>query len=124
MISHPTAVELTEAVRRFLDETIAPKLEGRESFLAKVAANALAAVERELEQAPAAEAAALQRLTTLLGHDGTFETLNAELCGKLESGEFNLMTPGVLAHLKASTIDQVKIDQPGYSGLAQLTGNG
>jgi hypothetical protein len=124
MISHPTAAELTEAVRRFLDETVAPKLEGRDSFLAKVAANALAAVERELEQAPAAEAAACQRLAALLGHEGAFEALNAELCEKLEGGAFDLMTPGVLAHLKASTIDQVKIDQPGYSGLAQLTGNG
>jgi len=124
MIRHPTAAELTEAVRRFLDEQAAPKLEGRDAFLAKVAANALAAVERELEQAPAAEAAARARLIALLGHDGSFEALNGELCDKLASGEFDLMTPGVLAHLKASTIDQVKIDQPAYSGLAQLTGNG
>jgi len=124
MISHPTAAELTEAVRRFLDEQAAPRLEGRDAFLAKVAANALAAVERELEQAPAAEAAARQRLAALLGHDGSFESLNLELCEKLESGDFDLATPGVLAHLKASTIDQVKIDQPGYSGLAHLTGNG
>jgi hypothetical protein len=124
MISHPTAAELTEAVRRFLDEQAAPKLEGRDAFLARVAANALAAVERELQLAPAAEAAARQRLVALLGREASYESLNEELCEKLESGEFDLMTPGVLAHLKASTIDQIKIDQPGYSGLAQLTGTG
>jgi hypothetical protein len=124
MTSHPTAAELAQAVRRFLDEQAAPKLEGRDAFLAKVAANALAAVERELDQAPAAEAAARQRLSALLGHDGSFEALNEELCEKLEAGEFDLATPGVLAHLRASVIDQVKIDQPGYSGLAHLTENG
>jgi hypothetical protein len=124
MIGHPTAAELTQAVRRFLDEHAAPKLEGRDGFLAKVAANALAAVERELHQAPAAEAAARQRLAALLGHDGSFEVLNEELCERLASGEFDLTTPGVFDHLRATTIDQVRIDQPGYSGLAHLTGNG
>jgi hypothetical protein len=124
MISHPTAAELIDAARRFLEEHAAPKLEGREAFLARVAANALAAVERELAQAPAAEAAARQRLIALLGHDGAFEALNAELCDKLASGQIDLATPGLLAHLKASTIDQVRIDQPGYSGLAHLVGNG
>jgi hypothetical protein len=120
MISHPTAAELAHAVRRFLDEHAAPHLEGRERFLAKVAANALAALERELEQAPAAEAAARARLSVLLGREGAFEDLNAELCDKLASGEFDLTTPGLLAHLRASTIDQIRIDQPGYSGLSAL----
>ena len=117
MIANPTAAELAHAVRRFLEEHAAPHLEGRDGFLAKVAANALAAVERELEQGPAAEAAAHGRLVALLGHDGSFEALNADLCDKLAAGEFDLTTPGVMAHLKASTIDQVRIDQPGYPGL-------
>ena len=32
-----------------------------------------------------------------------------------------LKDPQVLAHLKASIIDQVKIDQPNYSGLRALS---
>jgi hypothetical protein len=119
--THPTAAELTAAVAGFIG-TVAPKLEGREGFLAKVAVNALAAVERELTLGPAARAAATGRLTALLGHDGEYEALNAELCERLANGAVDVTTPGVLAHLKASTIDQVRIDQPTYSGLRQLEG--
>jgi hypothetical protein len=50
----------------------------------------------------------------LLGHEGDFAGLNAELCGKLAAGELDLASPGVLEHLKASATDQVRIDQPNY----------
>ena len=119
MITSPTAAELTQAVIGFI-EGAAPQLKDRDAFLAKVAVNALAAVRREIEQGPAAEAAATQRLIALLGHDGDFAGLNTELCDRLASGELTLDDPAVLAHLKASVIDQVRIDQPGYSGLKAL----
>lgn len=120
MTTHPKAAELIEAVGRFIEERCAAQLTGRDAFLAKVAVNALAAVRRELEQGPAAEAAATERLIALLGHDGDFDDLNDELCRKLAAGDLDLSTPGVLAHLRASSIDQVSIDQPNYSGLAAL----
>lgn len=120
MTTHPKATELIEAVGRFIEERCAPQLTGRDAFLAKVAVNALAAVRRELEQGPAAEAAATERLIALLGQEGDFDDLNDELCRKLAAGDLDLSTPGVLAHLRASSIDQVSIDQPNYSGLAAL----
>jgi aminoglycoside phosphotransferase (APT) family kinase protein len=46
----PTALELVEAVRGFLEADVRDALEGRVSFNARVAANALAIVERELAQ--------------------------------------------------------------------------
>ena len=122
MTTHPTADELLAAVGGFVEQA-APQLSGRDAFLARVAVNALAAVRRELALGPAAREAATQRLAALLGHDGEFETLNDELCRKLAAGELDLSTPGVLEHLKASTIDQVRIDQPTYSGLKALEGS-
>ncbi len=121
MTSHPTAAELIAAVSRFIEDRAAPQLKDRDAFLAKVAVNALAAVKRELEQGPQARAEAVARLTALLGHDGGFEALNAELCGKLAAGELDLNSPGVLEHLKASATDQARIDQPNYSGLKALS---
>lgn len=114
MTSHPTAAELIEAVSRFIEERAALQLKDRDAFLAKVAVNALAAVRRELELGPQAQAEATARLAALLGHDGDFAGLNAELCEKLASGEIDLAAPGVLEHLKASATDQVRIDQPKY----------
>ncbi len=122
MITSPTAEELIDAVIGFIEGKAAPQLKDRDAFLARVAVNALAAVRREIELGPKAEAEALERLRALLGHDGDFATLNGELCGKLASGDLTLKDPKVLAHLKASIIDQVRIDQPNYSGLKALGG--
>lgn len=117
MTDHPKAGELIEAVALFLDSRVAHKLEGRDAFLAKVAANALAAVKRELDLGAGARAAAHRRLIALIGREAGFADLNAAFCDQLRSGELTLRSPGVMAHLKASTIDQVRIDQPNYSGL-------
>lgn len=75
MQNRPTAAELIEAVREFL-EPLAPELSGRAAFLARVAGNVLSMVERELALAPEASAAEHARLTALLGQDGTLEALN------------------------------------------------
>ena len=123
MTTHPTAAELLEAVSGFIETRAAPQLTGRDAFLARVAVNALAVVKRELELGPAARDAAAERLVGLLGDDGPYEALNDELCARLASGELDLSSPGVLEHLKASTIDQVRIDQPNYSGLKAIEGS-
>ena len=120
MTASPTSLELIDAVIGFIEQRAAPQLKDRDAFLARVAVNALAAVRREIELGPQAQAAALERLRDLIGHDGDFTGLNAELCDRLASGELTLDDPRVLEHLKASIIDQVRIDQPNYSGLRAL----
>ena len=121
MITHPTAPELIDSVIRFIEERAAPQLKDRDAFLCRVAVNALAAVKREIEQGPAAEAAAVERLCVLLGQDADFASLNAALCDGIQAGTIEPLDPAVLAHMKASIIDQVRIDQPQYSGLRTLT---
>lgn len=120
MITHPTAPELIDSVIKFIEERAAPQLKDRDAFLCRVAVNALAAVRREIEQGPAAEAAARDRLRALIGRDEDFETLNAALCDGIADGTINPLDPAVLAHMKASIIDQVAIDQPQYAGLRTL----
>lgn len=113
MITHPKAEELTEAVVRWIDQ-VRPNLDPRNAFLARVAANILGVVAREQQLGPAAEAAARERFVSLLGHGGDFAELNAEICARLQSGAFDVETPGLLAALKASVLDQLAIDQPNY----------
>jgi len=122
MITHPTASELIEAVIRFIEDRAAPQLKDRDAFLARVAVNALNTVRREIEQGPAAEAAATERLKVILGRDGTWTELNEALCTGIEDGSIDAADPKVMAHLKASIIDQVRIDQPNYAGLRTLAG--
>lgn len=113
MITHPKAEELTEAVAAWIEQ-IRPSLDPRNAFLARVAANALAAVTRELKQGPAAEAAAVERMAGLLDRSGSFEDLNGELCDRIRVGELTVETPGLLETLRATTFEQLAIDQPSY----------
>lgn len=113
MITHPKAEELTEAVARWIDQ-IRPQLDPRNAFLARVAANALAVVTRELRSGPTVCAAGQARLADLLGHDGALADLITELCGELRAGTLNVATPGLLAALRGGVLDQLTIDQPGY----------
>jgi len=114
----PSAKELIEAVKAFIDKTAAPQLTGHAAFHARVASNALATVLRELEIRPAAEAEEKARLETLLGTTGdSANALNAQLCEAIRTGKMDLSTAGLLPHLKSTTIAQLSVDQPGYSGL-------
>ncbi|MDP1557215.1 MAG: DUF6285 domain-containing protein, partial [Hyphomonas sp.] len=114
----PSAKELIEAVKAFIDKTAAPQLTGHAAFHARVASNALATVLRELEIRPGAEAEEKTRLEALLGTTGeSANQLNAVLCDAIRSGKMSLSTKGLLPHLKSTTIAQLSVDQPGYSGL-------
>ncbi|WP_213271736.1 DUF6285 domain-containing protein [Hyphomonas sp.] len=114
----PSAKELIEAVKSFLDKTAMVQLQGHAAFHARVASNALATVLREMELRPAAEARERDRLQALLkSHEADVGKLNCQLCEEIQVGRVDLGTPGLLTHLKSTTIDQLSVDQPGYSGL-------
>jgi len=113
VITHPKTEELAKAVAAWIDE-IRPGLDPRNAFLARVAVNILGVIQRELTLGPAAEARALGGMAGVLGHDGDFAALNAELCERIRAGEFTVETPGLLAVLTTMAKDQVAIDQPNY----------
>jgi hypothetical protein len=113
VIDHPKAEELAAAVARWIDQ-IRPGLDPRNAFLARVAANALGTIARELALGAPAELAAARRMGTVLGHDGVHADLTAELCERLRTGELNVQTPGLLAALRANVLEQLAIDQPNY----------
>jgi hypothetical protein len=117
MMDQPSMRELVEAVRDFLEQKAMPELKGHTAFHARVAANALSIIVRELEQGPHSAREEQDRLAALLGHDGTLEDLNRELCKLIRSRKFTLATPGLAEHLSITTREKVAIDQPGYSGL-------
>jgi hypothetical protein len=119
MMDQPSIRELVTAVRDFLETKATPELKGHTAFHARVAANALGIVARQLELYGHASEEETKRLSALLGHDGPLEDLNRELCACIRAGEFTIETPGLAAHLEATTRDKVAIDQPNYSGLKQ-----
>ena len=119
MHDQPSVSELVQAVKNFIEETAAPNLTGHAAFHARVASNALATVLRDLERRPQSDAEERTRLIELLGSsvDQSIDALNETLSTRIKSGEMTPETPGLLSHLKATTIAQIEIDQPRYSGL-------
>ncbi|MFL5294765.1 MAG: DUF6285 domain-containing protein [Phenylobacterium sp.] len=113
MITHPKTEELAESVRLWIEQ-IRPSLDPRNAFLARVAANALATIGREVTQGPAAEATAAARMAELLGRPGSHAELNHEFCARIRAGEMTVETPGLLAALQQIARDQLAIDQPSY----------
>lgn len=115
----PSPCEIITAVKSFIDDTAAPQLTGHAAFHARVASNVLATLLRELEQRPAAESAEAAGLRAILDADinATIDAMNRDLCARIRSGEMDAATPGLFQHLKTTTIAQLSIDQPNYSGL-------
>jgi hypothetical protein len=116
-MSHPTASEIVRAVAQWLEEA-RPQLDQRNAYLARVASNALAIVERELNLAAGAEAALAPPLAALLdcegGADHNYAALTRTLCERLRSGDMGFETPGLLSFLREDTLARLAIDQPGY----------
>lgn len=117
-------LELVTAVRDFIEQRAMPELKGHTAFHARVAANALGIVVRELELGGGAGDAEQVRLTVLLGHGGTLLDLNRELCSRIRAGKIGLDTPGFAKHLALTTRDKVAIDQPNYGGLKRFLAEG
>ncbi len=104
----PTARELSDAVEGYLRDKVLPASEGAARFDARVAANVLAVVARELMLGPGATTAHRHRLVDLGAED------DAALAGSIRAGDFDdriLETGAVLA---GSVADALRIANPGY----------
>jgi Domain of unknown function (DUF6285) len=113
----PSAGDLVDEVAQFLDTLVASKVEGLDGFHMRVASNALRLVEREMRLGPERADLQSRMFSSLLGHDNNTEDLNLRLCEALATGQMDYTTPNLLATLRQVTEAQVRIDQPGYSGL-------
>jgi hypothetical protein len=115
MLDAPAGAEILDAVARLLRDTLIPQLPPDAVFQARVAANAVDLVARELRQGGPAQAAAISRLQTLLGHDGPLPALEAELALAIRQGRIGADSAGLMDHLWAGTLAKLAIDQPTYA---------
>jgi aminoglycoside phosphotransferase (APT) family kinase protein len=103
----PSAAELVEAVREYLDG-VTEQGEGAAGFEARVARNALAVVERELRLGPALARAHAARLAEL-GFDG-----DRDLAAALRAGTLDEAWDRVAPALAAAARDQLRVANPSY----------
>ena len=114
MHDQPDPDDLLRAVADFLREQAMPHLQGQAAFHARVAANLLEVVRRQIAQAPQADALERAGLQALLQADGSVAELNRLLCARIASGELDPTSPKLVEHLWQVTLAKLAVDQPGY----------
>lgn len=112
----PTTGELLESVREWLEREVIPTTEGRLKFHARVAANVLAIVERELQLGPDQARVHAARLAQLgMGSD-------AELAAAIRAGELDDRYDEVKALVWATVRDKLAVANPRYLGGEGVNG--
>ena len=115
MIDAPHGADMLDAVARLLRDTLIPQLPADTVFQARVAANAVDLVAREIRLGAAAQTDATTRLKALLSLDASLPALEVELAKRIREGQVGADTPGLMDHLWATTLAKMAIDQPSYA---------
>ncbi|OGP87086.1 MAG: hypothetical protein A2Y95_00150 [Deltaproteobacteria bacterium RBG_13_65_10] len=126
MQDRPTAHELLDAVRRFLEDEVVPHAEGQRAFLARVAANAVRIVAREMALEDEHLVREWEGLDALLGPQPIPEAREARrlalarrsavLCERIHAGEADTdpWRSQVLAHVQKTLRDKLAVSEPGW----------
>lgn len=125
MNDRPTAVELLRAVEHFLEEDVVSSLDGVKRYHARVAANVVAIVAREIETEDDHLRAEWESLSSLLGvapvlpedraarFAGLLER-NEELSRRIRAGEADAgpWRRRVLTHLRETVAAKLEVAKP------------
>jgi alcohol dehydrogenase class IV len=127
MQDRPTSVELLEAAADFVDRELVPAIEGAKQFQARVVANVMRIVAREIQLEDPAVRREVKALAKLLGHDAPHlhslddlrkaaTGLGAELSAKIRAGDADAgaWRTEVLAVVRQSVEDKLRVANPRY----------
>ncbi len=112
----PSTEQLVLSVKQFLETDVIPKLEHRTAFHARIAANVLAIIARDIAGAP--DTVERDILSRLLGQE-TDEAAD-KLCQKIRAGSIDETTPAVIDSLMQIARARVAADNPRYSTYQRL----
>ncbi len=128
MQDRPAVRELLDAVRAFLEEEVVPVLDGPRQFHARVAANVLAIVGRELAGGEASLLAEWQGLARLLGDDpgapparlealrAAVQERTAALAERIRRGDADAgpFRDAARAHVRATVKEKLRVANPRF----------
>lgn len=129
MQDRPTYFELLEAVQQFIENDVVGALDGTKKFHARVAANVLAIVGRELRSEDLQLTGEWQRLGVLLGLHDTMPSDRAglhaairhrtdSLCDRIRRGDADAgaWRADVVRHIRQTVVDKLGVANPKYLG--------
>jgi alcohol dehydrogenase class IV len=127
MQDRPTSIELLEAAADFVDREIVPAIEGARQFQARVVANVMRIVAREIQQEDPAARIEVKALARLLGRDAPHlhslddlrkasASMGEELSARIRAGDADSGSwrSEVLSVVRQSVEDKLRIANPRY----------
>jgi alcohol dehydrogenase class IV len=127
MQDRPTSVELLEAAADFVDREIVPAIEGARQFQARVVANVMRIVVREIQMEDPAVRVEVKALARLLGRDAPHlhslddlrkasASMGEELSARIRAGDADRGSwrSEVLSVVRQSVEDKLRIANPRY----------
>lgn len=127
MQDRPTIHELLRSVEQFLRDDVVPATEGRRQFLARVAANAIGLVERELQGEAEHAAREWAGLDALLGAGpmpagrdalaAAIRARNDALCTRIRAGAYDTASAArtqLLDHVRTTVRDKLLVTNRAY----------
>ena len=116
--------ELLKEVGVFLRRDVTQTTSGRTQFLSRVSANAVDIVLRDIMNVKAYRKIEQDSLKRLLSVENeSLEQLRLRLVESLRKETYQLDDEALQAHLRQTTVNQIAIDNPNYSGLSQALKN-
>jgi hypothetical protein len=127
MQDRPTSIELLEAAADFVDRELVPTIEGARQFQARVVANVMRIVAREIAMEDPLVRSEVKALARLLQHDAPHlhslddlrkaaASMGEELTAKVRAGDADEgdWRREVLAVVRQSVEDKLRIANPRY----------
>lgn len=111
----PNKAELLDAVIEYLMDDLFPTLDGELAFHARVSANLLTILKRELDQGDQMDTDELARLQSLLKDDqASLDDMTRDLATKIRSGDLDSDRDQVMADVKRTVEDKLRVVSPKY----------
>ena len=127
MQDRPTSIELLEAAADFVDREIVPAVEGARQFQARVVANVMRIVAREIQQEDPTARIEVKSLARLLGRDAPHlhslddlrkasASMGEELSARIRAGDADSGSwrSEVLSVVRQSVENKLRIANPRY----------
>ena len=127
MQDRPTSIELLEAAADFVESELVPAVQGARQFQARVVANVMRIVAREIKLEDPSARSEVKALARLLGHDAPHlhslndlrsaaVSMSEELATRIRAGEADDgdWRREVLAVVRQSVEDKLRIANPRY----------
>lgn len=113
----PARLQLFDIALEVLEREPGAREGDTAAYEARIALSLLRLIRRELELGDRLLEGERLRLVALLGASGDAAALNGALCQRIRRGGWDLADPGLLHHLRRTTLAKLAIDNPRYSAF-------